>query len=151
MKNTKVINGWKSLQTSFFHWVEKRSFVNIFKHMQVRQNDEIVWRFPVTECLMAPLGVNIKYYSSMSNLAAEVPCLWPPKWYIISWSTGCSGSMSSDEWVTLVSLLLWLLIWWCIVHFHSLFDALDHPPHIVEWLCHNRTLFCVCCILHGLL
>lgn len=124
-----------SANISFFHEIGKRSFVSIFKHMQVHQNDEVVWRFPVTECLMAPLDVNIKYYSFMSNLTAEEPCLWLQNWYIISWYAGCTGSMSSDEWVTPVSLLLWLLVWWCTVHFHSLFDALDHPPHIVEWPC----------------
>lgn len=38
---------------SFFHEIEKKSFVGLSKYMQVNKNDEIVHKSPVTECQMA--------------------------------------------------------------------------------------------------
>lgn len=61
----------------FFHGIGKTSFVSLSKYVQVSQNDEVVHKSPVIECLMAPLHVSIKDSINTSNPAAAVPCLWP--------------------------------------------------------------------------
>lgn len=45
------------------------------KYVQVSQNDEIVHKSPVIECLMASLHVSIKDPISTPEVAAAVPCL----------------------------------------------------------------------------
>lgn len=86
MKKLKVIKGWKSLQTAIkmqtfgfggFYGIGKRSCFSLSAQMQVSQNDEIVHKSPVIECLVPPLHTSIKDYISAPKLAAAVPSLWP--------------------------------------------------------------------------
>lgn len=53
----------------------ERGALFLSKYVQVSQNDEIVHKSPVTECLMASLHVSIKDPISTPEVAAAVPCL----------------------------------------------------------------------------
>lgn len=64
----------KTQMLGVFHGIGKRSFVSLSKYVQVSQNDEIVHKSPVIECLMASLHVSIKDPISTPEVAAAVPC-----------------------------------------------------------------------------